>query len=73
VWSWDPPKGRKVRRKAGLNPYSDTSLLILEENFNKNYLRDERLYGCTILNNHSFRKSTPKVTVSVSSNTDFNS
>ena len=31
------------------------SLLILNKNFNKNYrFRDERLYGCTVLNNHDF-------------------
>jgi hypothetical protein len=36
------------------------SVLIFIEKVNKNYeLRNERLYRCAILNNHSFRKKVP--------------
>jgi len=39
----------------------DKSLLILGENFNKNYrLSVERLYGRRILENHDFRKESAR-------------
>jgi len=54
----DNRENNRMKKKAIFQAlWFDVNVLILDKNFNKNFrLRLERLYGCTVLNNHDFRK-----------------
>ncbi len=56
-----------MKKKAILQAlWFGMNVLILDENFNKNYrLRLERSYGCTVLNNHDFKEVLNEIPFSI--------